>query len=128
MYLALPLQNIIVNKFKFKNVFCTAKKIEFSSKFNLKENKCNIKKKNINKNNVINYNIIPTYRLATTILRRNNLTLPVLEKTVILRIANNALCLYNWLYFLGYFSKCIFKYFNYFNINIFIIKKVKNII
>ncbi|CAH8680679.1 unnamed protein product [Schistosoma rodhaini] len=40
----------------------------------------------------------PTYRLATTIFRQHNLSTPVLEKAVIVRIASNSLCLYNWLY------------------------------
>ncbi|KAK4475241.1 hypothetical protein MN116_002316 [Schistosoma mekongi] len=40
----------------------------------------------------------PTYRLAATIFRQHNLSTPVLEKAVIVRIASNSLCLYNWLY------------------------------
>ncbi|CAH8667821.1 unnamed protein product [Heterobilharzia americana] len=40
----------------------------------------------------------PTYRLAATIFRQHNLSTPVLEKAVIIRIASNALCLYNWLH------------------------------
>lgn len=40
----------------------------------------------------------PTYRLATTIFRQHSLSTPVLEKAVIVRIASNSLCLYNWLY------------------------------
>ncbi|CAH8874627.1 unnamed protein product [Trichobilharzia szidati] len=40
----------------------------------------------------------PTYRLAATIFRQHNLSTPVLEKAVIVRIASNALCIYNWLH------------------------------
>ncbi|VDQ05724.1 unnamed protein product [Trichobilharzia regenti] len=40
----------------------------------------------------------PTYRLAATIFRQHNLSTPVLEKAVIVRIASNALCMYNWLH------------------------------
>ncbi|CAH8564980.1 unnamed protein product [Schistosoma turkestanicum] len=49
-------------------------------------------------NTVGQLDFVPTYRLAATIFRQHNLSTPVLEKAVIVRIASNSLCLYNWLY------------------------------
>ena len=113
LHLALPIQqNSTTDALKRKDCNKLADHAELANSFKLRH-KVNGSRAELSGKSTLLLGVtasdldsLPTYRLATTIFRQHNLAAPVLEKAVIIRIASNALYLYNWLYPAGVPGEC----------------------